>query len=151
MSDYNKKLIDRIDKMKQVLSKKSLSKIAGEMLVENIREQADQKFKKGNSKWQYEYHNSFHDDNVVFYDESKKQVRVHHPAAKRLEYGLGKDLVITPKKAKALSYIGDDGQRWFSTKEVIPAESCPPIGYAYLAIKKTKKEFNNRIKEELGD
>lgn len=149
MESSNEKLLNRIQKMKETLSNKNMSNIAGEMLVENIREQAENKFKKGRSQWYYQYSGSFNKDNVVFYEENKRKVTINHPAAKRLEYGQAKDLLIKPKKAKALSYIGNDGKRWFSTQELIPKTSFPPLGYVYNAIKKTKQEIKNRIKEVL--
>lgn len=150
MANSNESLFIKLNRMINSLDEEKICKIAGEKLVDNIRKETNDVFKKGNSKWNYEYHGSFQTDNVTYYEQSNKEVVINHPAAKRLEYGLKEDLEITPKKAKVLSYIGDDGKRWFSTKEVIPKNSCPPLGYAKRSINKTKKEMHKEIKDILN-
>lgn len=144
------KMIDKLNNIVTELDGQKITDKAGKILVDNIRKNTNKMFKKGNSKWQYDYHGSFQTEKVTHYLPSERVVEIDHPAAKRLEYGqLENPLIIRPKNGKALSYIGSDGNRWFSAYEKIPAKSWKPLGYAQKSINQTQTEIYKQIKKGL--
>ena len=107
-------------------------------LVANIRQQAYQKFKKGDGKYPYKFLNSFASDDVVRYEKDKHRVVVDHPAANRLEFGFGQ-LKIKAKDAQTLHFKGMQGEDVY-TKEVT-IKPTRPLYYVRAAIKQTKQEL----------
>lgn len=146
MAKYNEKLIVKLNNIADNLTEDKVCKIASEILVKNIKKNTNDMLKKGNSQWHYDYHGSFSNDDTYNYLSSEKVLEINHPAVKRLEYGQKKDLHITPKRAKKLSYIGNDGTRWFSEYENIPKSSFPPLGFVNKSIKETVNEVRDKIK-----
>lgn len=117
--------------------------VAGNMLVNNIRLEANERFKKGNGKYPYDYHDSFQQDDVVFYKPEEKKVLVRHPAAFRLEYGMGP--IDIKAKGSYMKFTGQQGENVYA-KEVHVGASRP-VGYARAAIKRTAKELKQKFKD----
>lgn len=141
MPNSNERLIIKIrgisDRVKQIQNE------AGNMLVKNIRTQAEQKFNK-DLKYPYEFHNSFQRDDVVYYKPEDKAVFVKHPAAYRLEYGFG-DITIRPKNAEKLHFKGQNGEDVYTDEVHIKATK--PVGYVRAAIKETQQDLREKFKE----
>lgn len=143
MDNSNEKLILRLRGIAENLPK--ITDIAGELLVQNVRKQATEKFGK-DMEWPHEISHSFQNNDTVYYRSGDKAVYVDHPAAFRLEYGLLKPLVIESKsKDKPLRYIGRDGEVVFTHKVTI--RNSKPYGYARAAIKDTSTEIATKFRE----
>lgn len=139
----NLQLIIKLRKAAKEIGK--IEQTAGEMLVKNIRIEADKVFKKGEgTKYPYEFHNSFQQDDMVYYDDARKKVVLAHPAAARLEFGFG-SIDITPKKGKALKFTGAEGETVVTNK--VHVRATKPLGYARRAIKITEKELAEKFSE----
>lgn len=116
---------------------------AGSMLARNVRAEARKAF-TNNPKYPYEFHNSFQTPEVVYYDQGEQSVIVDHPAAKRLEYGMG-EITIKPKNGEFLKFEGQDGEDVYAREVTIDASE--PLGYAEKAIKETEKDLAKKFKE----
>lgn len=142
MSDYNinlliKRIEDTIESIETIKDK------VGNQLVKNIRKEADKAF--GNSsKYPYDFKNDFADEDTVKYvkEESVVQIGKEGLPVITLEFGLSKDVVIRPKNAQVLHFIGQDGEDVYTDEVVIPKGSRPPVGYTRKAINKTKTQIN---------
>lgn len=135
---------DLIIKLKNVADNiRNIENVAGSTLVRNIRSEARKNFGEGQSGYPYEFHNSFQDDKTVFYKESEKEVHVHHPAAKVLEWGIG-STTITAKKGEYMRFKGKDGEDVY-VKEVHIAPK-KPVGYVAAAIRETKADLMKQFK-----
>jgi hypothetical protein len=145
MVDSNEQLIIKLKTITARLPK--IIDDAGSMLVRNIRSQA--RIAMGNgSKYPFEFQNDFQNAETVTYNPTERIVVVAHPAAKVLEYGLKKELTITPKKGEFLRFIGEDGEEVFRREVKIKPKK--PLGYAKKAIKETKKDLAKRFKEVIN-
>jgi len=143
MDNSNEKLILRLRRIAENLPK--IADIAGELLVQNVRKQATEKFGK-DMEWPHEISHSFQNNDTVYYRAGEKAVYVDHPAAFRLEYGLLKPLVIESKsKDKPLRFIDRDGEVVFAHKVTI--RNSKPYGYARAAIKQTYRDLPKRFRE----
>ena len=138
MGAYN--LILRVHKLKEKIS--NIEDTAGKILVKNIKKQAEMDFGHGQSGYPYEFKNDFQKDSTVFYRDNEKSVHVHHPAAFVLEYGIGSQ-TIKPVKAKALRFIGKDGEVVYADEVTISPKK--PVGYVAKAINQTKQELKNKF------
>lgn len=142
MANYNLVL-----KLRQVAANiRNIEETAGSTLVRNIRAEARKNFGEGKSGYPYEFSNSFQRDDVVFYDSKETSVHVHHPAAKRLEYGMG-SITITPKEADYLRFKGKDGEDVYAKQVTI--SPTKPVGYVAAAIKETKSDLKKQFREVL--
>lgn len=145
MAYSNEHLILKLTKMAKDIEK--IVDTAGEKLVENIREEAKKSF--GNSKYPYDFQDDFQEPKTVQYKKGEKIVEVKHPAAATLEYGLSKDIVIKPKKAKALQFINEKGEVVYTNEVIIPKSSRKPVHYVRKAISKTQKDIARIFKGEV--
>ena len=143
--DCNEHLILKLTNLAKNIEK--IVDTAGEKLVDNIRDEARKSF--SNSKYPYDFQNDFQKPETVQYKKGEKVVEVKHPAALTLEYGLSKDIVIKPKKAKALQFTGEDGKDVFTNEVKILKSSRRPVGYARKAIRKTQKDIARIFKGEV--
>ena len=143
--DCNEHLILKLTNLAKNIEK--IVDTAGEKLVDNIRDEAKKSF--GNSKYPYEFQNDFQKPETVQYKKGEKVVEVKHPAALTLEYGLSKDIVIKPKKAKVLNFTGKDGENIFTDEVKVLKSSRRPVGYARKAIRKTQKDIARIFKGEV--
>lgn len=135
-------LVIKLNKIAENIS--NIENQAGAMLVNNIRKEAKKTFGHGKSGYPYEFTDSFQRNDVVFYDNEKKEVHVDHPAAKVLEYGMGKQ-VINAKNGESMRFIGKDGEVVFASKVVISPKK--PTHYAANAIKQTQQDLKKKFKD----
>lgn len=126
---------------------RNIEEVAGSTLVRNIRSEARKNFGEGQSGYPYEFHNSFQSDETVFYQENAKEVRVHHPAAKVLEYGMG-STTITAKNAEYMHFKGRDGEDVYAKEVHISPKK--PVGYVAAAIRETKSDLKKQFKEVIA-
>lgn len=141
MANSNEKLSVKINRITADIE--GLQDEAGSTLVRNIRSEARKNFGDGKSGYPYELHNSFQDENVVYYDKGQKAVIVHHPAAKVLEYGIGEQ-TIKARYGEYLHFIGKDGEDVYAKEVRIKPKK--PVGYAKSAIKETLQDLKKQRK-----
>ncbi len=103
-------------------------------------------FDKHKSGYPYMYHGSFNNDSTYRYISSENVVKIVHPAAKRLEYGLKEDLEIDTKNATFMKFVGKDGKDVYTTHVKIKKVSCPPMGYAAKSVKETQSQIYENLK-----
>lgn len=146
MASYsNKRIQNYINKLIDGIS--NFDDVAGEKLAKNLRVEAHETFKKGESNWFYKYHGDFKKKEVTYYDKAKKQVIADHPAANRINFGQARDIVIRPKNGKALKYEAHKGEFWNSAYEKIPKSSFPARHFAERAIEDTIQDLQKNISE----
>lgn len=119
---------------------------AGSMLVRNIRGNA-RAMLGNNTKYPYELNHSFQKDNVVYYNPAEKAVFIDHPAAKRLEYGMG-EITIRPTHGEFLKFEGMDGEDVYAREVTISPSK--PVGYVKAALKETQKDLSRKFKEVIN-
>lgn len=123
---------------------RNIEDVAGSTLVRNIRSEARKNFGEGQSGYPYEFHNSFQNEETVFYQENAKEVHVHHPAAKVLEYGMGSQ-IITAKNAEYMHFKGSDGKDVYAKEVHISPKA--PVGYVAAAIRETMVDLKKQFKD----
>jgi len=119
---------------------------AGEFLVRNIQDNAENMFGK-NYKYPHELGGSFKKSSTVYYKKEASAVFVDHPAAFRLEYGLGNPYTLEANNygLKAFHFKGKDGEDVFAEK--ITVKNQKPYSYVRNAINKTLKDIDVYLKE----
>lgn len=141
MANSNEKLSIKINRI--IADIEGLQDEAGSTLVRNIRSEARKHFGDGKSGYPYEFHNSFQNENVVYYDKEQKAVIVDHPAAKVLEYGIGEQ-TIRAQNGEYMHFTGKDGVEVYAQEVHIKPKK--PVGYAKSAIKETLKDLKKQKK-----
>lgn len=118
---------------------------AGNMLAWNVKANLRAGL-KDKHEYPFVLKNSFEKPGVIKYIPSESVVVVDHVAAKRLEYGIKGELVITPKEGEFLYFKGKDGEM-VAVKEVVIKHPGDPMFYAGMAIKQTHKQIAKKFKE----
>lgn len=144
MANSNEKLILKLRGVANDLPK--IVDQAGSMLVRNVRSNA-RALLGHNTKYPYVLQNSFQKDNVVYYNPGEKAVFIDHPAAKRLEYGMG-EITIRPTHGEFLKFEGTDGEDVYAREVTI--SPTKPVGYVKAAIKETQKDLSKKFKEVIN-